>query len=249
MYGKYANLKSNIDIINRALDSNMQKFTNNDLQYILPKNHLTRSRITDSLTFSLLWKTGLKATPPAFANLVDAWGLGWNLGFPKEDDTQPSKVHFAPSMFKISEDFIYLRLNPEFNLNRMSSGTKENYLDSREPSGLTSYYYCRMLLNGYGQAATTFVHAPIILEPRIPKISKISFQWLDAKGNVLNMASATDSDWHMTVNIQENVETASFVQTSNLNTSDFLKARSTRYVPPSPSPSSEDETDAEAEAE
>ena len=249
MYGKYTNLKSNIDIINRALDSNMQKFTNNDLQYILPKNHLTRSRITDSLTFSLLWKTGLKTTPPAFANLVDGWGLGWNLGFPKEDDSQALKVHFAPSMFKITDDFIYLRLNPEFNLNRMSSGTKENYLDSREPSGLTSYYYCRMLLNGYGQSATTFVHAPIILEPRIPKISKISFQWLDSKGNVLNMASATDSDWHMTVNIQENVETASFVQTSNLNTSDFLKARSTRYAPPSPSPASEEAGAAAADAE
>lgn len=249
IYGQYIILKSTIDNINISLESNMNKFTNNDLQYILPKNHLTRTRITDSLTFSLLWKTGLKTTPPSYANLVDGWGLGWNLGFPKEDDVQPSKVHFAPSMFKISDDFIYLRLNPEFNLNRMSSGTKENYLDSREPSGLTSYYYCRMLLNGYGQAATTFVHAPIILEPRIPKISKISFQWLDAKGNVLNIASATDSDWHMTVNIQENIETASFVQTSNLNASDFLAARSTRYALPSPSPASEDETDAEAEAE
>jgi hypothetical protein len=216
LYGKYTLLKTNVDAINAALRTSMQSFISNDMKYILPTDILTRTRFTDSLTFSFLWKTGLESTPPAYSSLVDGWGLGWNLGYPKADDTEPSTVHFAPSMYKIIDDFLYLRLNPEFNLNRMSAGTKENYNDSREPSGLTSYYYCKLLLNGYGQTATTFVHSPILLNPPITRMSKMSFQWLDARGNLLNIPSATDSDWQMTVNIQENIKVSNFVQTSNV---------------------------------
>jgi len=224
LYGKYTALKTNIDIINASLRTSMQAFIQNDMKYILPANILSRTRFTDSLTFSFLWKTALQSTPPTYANLVDGWGLGWNLGFLKEDDVDPSTVHFAPSMYKIIEDFLYLRLNPEFNLNRMSAGTKENYLDSREPSGLTSYYYCKLLLNGYGQTATTFVHSPIVLNPPIARLSKISFEWIDARGNLLNIPSATDSDWQMTVNIQENVQVTNFIKTNAVTAKDFLSS-------------------------
>jgi hypothetical protein len=210
MYNRYTILASNTNRINAALINSMNNFITTRLKHILPLNTLNRSRFTDSLTFSFLWKSGLQATPPNYANLVDGWGLGWNLGYPKEDDAQPATVNPAPSMYKIIEDFLYLRLNPEFNLNRISAGTKENYLDSREPSGLTSYYYCKLLLNGYGQNATTFVHSPIVLNPPIARISKLAFQWLDSKGNLLNIDSANDSDWQMTVNIQENVSYTNF---------------------------------------
>jgi hypothetical protein len=128
-------------------------------------------------------------------------------------------------MYKIIDDFLYLRLNPEFNLNRISAGTKENYLDSREPSGLTSYYYCKLLLNGYGQTATTFVHSPIVLNPPISRISKLAFQWLDSKGNLLNIDSATDSDWQMTVNIQENVTSTNFIEIPGSNTMTLTAVR------------------------
>ena len=223
IYGAYTNFKSNTDIINASLLTSMNTFLTNDMKYILPSDFLSRTRFTDALTFSFLWKSGLSLTPASIANLADGWGLGWNLGFPKVDDTIPSTVHFAPGMYKIIDDFLYLRLNPEFNLNRMSAGTKENYNNSREPSGLTSYYYCKLLLNGYGQTATTFVHSPVILNPPISKISKMSFQWIDSRGNLLNIPSATDSDWQMTINIQELVQTTNFVQTSNISASNFLQ--------------------------
>jgi hypothetical protein len=42
----------------------------------------------------------------------------------------------------------------------------------------------------------------------------LSFQWLDSKGNVLNVASATDSDWQMTINIQENMTITNFTATT-----------------------------------
>jgi len=225
IYGNYTNLKTGAETINTNLTSQMTTFISTHLQYTLPTTLLTRNRFTDALMFSMLWKTGLATTPPAYATLTDEWGIGWNLGFFKQDD-DPSTVHTAPSMYKIIDDYLYLRLNPEFNLNRMSAGTKENYLDSREPSGLTSYYYCKLLLNGYGQKATTFIHAPVFFTPPIGKISKLSFQWIDSKGNLLNIPSATDSDWQMTVNIQENVQVSKFIQTTPVSASNFLQPHS-----------------------
>jgi hypothetical protein len=129
IYSEYSYLTSNVNAINTSLTQSMNSFILTDLQYILPPNVLSRNRFTDSLTFSFLWKTGLASVPPSYANLADGWGLGWNLGYAKEDDAQATTVHPAPSMYKIIDDFLYLRLNPEFNLNRMSAGTKENYLD------------------------------------------------------------------------------------------------------------------------
>jgi hypothetical protein len=233
LYGQYTTLKASIDIINANLRTSMQNFILNDMKYILPANVLTRTRFTDSLPFSFLWKSALEQSPPNYTTLVDAWGLGWNLGYAKKDDEEPTTVHFAPSMYKIVEDFLYLRLNPEFNLNRMSAGTKENYTDSREPSGLTSYYYCKLLLSGYGQSATTFIHSPIIPNPPISRIAKLSFQWLDAKGNLLNIPSATDSDWQMTVNIQESVQSTNFIKTSTISAAEYLAPKKESAVSPS----------------
>ena len=233
LYGQYTTLKASIDIINANLRTSMQNFILNDMKYILPANVLTRTRFTDSLPFSFLWKSALEQSPPNYTTLVDAWGLGWNLGYAKNDDDEPTTVHFAPSMYKIVEDFLYLRLNPEFNLNRMSAGTKENYNDSREPSGLTSYYYCKLLLSGYGQSATTFIHSPIIPNPPISRIAKLSFQWLDAKGNLLNIPSATDSDWQMTVNIQESVQSTNFIKTSTISAAEYLAPKKESAVSPS----------------
>ena len=226
IFGTYTTLKSNANVVTVNLRTEMNSFISTNLQYILPPTALTRDRYTEALPFSFFWKTALETTPPDYANLTDEWGLGWNLGFPKKDDELPKTIHFATSLYKVSDDYLYLRMNPEFNLNRMSAGTKENYIDSREPSGLTSYYYCKLLLNGYGQKATTFVHSPVILNPPISKMSKLSFQWIDARGNLLNIPSATDSDWQVTINIQENVQVSKFIQTTPLTPADFLRPTS-----------------------
>jgi hypothetical protein len=145
------------------------------------------------------------ATPPAIGTEVSEWGLGWNLGYSK-NDTPYDIVHFADSLFKIQDDYIYLRLNPEFNINRLASGAKENYSDSREPSGITDQYYGKLLLNGFGNKATTFTHSRVIFNPSLSRLSKLNFEWLDARGNVLSSSSATDSEWSMTINIQEQIK-------------------------------------------
>lgn len=178
------------------VQTNMNSFIASDLKYIIPATYQTRQRFTDPLLFKILWTTNLS---PIYAVKDDEWGLGWNLGFAKAD-TGFSSIHTAPSFYKIQQDFIYLRLNPEFNINRMDAGGKENYAKTREPTGTTNQYYCKLLLTSFGGNATTFIHNPITFNPPLYSLKKLEFQWIDNQGNVL---TNTDAEWDMTVNITE----------------------------------------------
>ena len=205
IYSTYESYQLYLSTVNNSVTANMINYTTSNLQYILPASAVTRTRFTDPIPFSLQWSTLTAATPPAIGTEVSEWGLGWNLGYSKSD-TPYDIVHFADSLFKIQDDYIYLRLNPEFNINRLASGSKENYSDSREPSGITDQYYGKLLLNGFGNKATTFTHSPVIFNPTLSRLSKLNFEWLDARGNVLSSASATNSEWSMTINIQEQIK-------------------------------------------
>ena len=201
----YTTFLSNSDTLTKiqaSLKNSINTFIRDDLKYILPESALTRQRYNDPLLFQLLWKTELAPTKEV---LDDEWGLGWNLGFAKAD-TKFATTFTAGSFYKIQQDFIYLRLNPEFNINRMDAGGKENYRTTREPTGITNQYYCKLLLTGFGGNATTFIHNPISFNPPLARLTKLQFQWIDANGLLI---TNDDSEWNMTVNITEKVETAS----------------------------------------
>jgi hypothetical protein len=203
--GYYNMFLSNSDLLNKIqteLAQQMNEFIAYNLKYILPSSALTRQRFTDPLTFQMQWRSELT---PNYIGLDDEWGLGWNLGFAKAD-TGFSTIHIADSFYKIQQDFIYLRLNPEFNVNRMDAGGKENYATTREATGTTNQYYLKLLLTSFGGNATTFIHNPITFNPPLNRLTKLSFSWIDARGvPIVNH----DSEWDMTVNITEKAETAS----------------------------------------
>lgn len=186
--------------VQASIKNSMNNFMTSNLQYILPSNALTRNQFTDPLTSRILWKDNLT---PTYAALDDMWGLGWNLGFNKEN-TPFSTSHMANSFFKIQDDFIYLRLSPELNLNAMDQGKKEDYGTSREGSGITKKYYCKLLLTNFGGNATTFIHNPVKFTPPINSLSKLQFQWIDSTGAIIDN---NDSEWSMTINITESVPT------------------------------------------
>ena len=199
IYNLFVTNSVTLSNIQGALQSNINNFILNDLKYILPNSALTRQRYTDPLLFQILWKSNLK---PNFLTLDDEWGLGWNLGYAKED-TKFATVHTGTTFYKIQQDFIYLRLNPEFNINRMDAGGKENYRAGRESTGTTNQYYCKLLLTNFGGNATTFIHNPIIFNPPLAKLNKLQFQWLYPNGQVIDNI---DAEWNCTVNVQERYE-------------------------------------------
>lgn len=185
--------------IQASVKESMNNFIQHDLQYILPSKAVTRQRYTDPLLFQIQWKSQLT---PTFVTLDDEWGIGWNLGYAKQD-TGFATVQNAPSFYKITDDYIYLRLNPEFNINRMDAGGKENYRTSRETTGTTNQYYCKLLLTSFGGNATTFIHNPITFTPPLYRLTKMEFQWINTQGIVINN---NDCEWDMVLNITEAVE-------------------------------------------
>lgn len=185
-----------LNTINSNVKQSINNFINSNLQYILPPGALNRQRYTDPILSRFLWKDNLDEN---YARLDDEWGLGWNLGFAKEN-TSYSISHTGDSFYKIQQDYIYLRLNPEFNINGMDAGGKEDYKTSREPSGTTNQYYCKLLLTSFGGNATTFIHNPMKFNPPINRITNLHFQWIDSKGLIIDNS---DCEWDMTVSMVE----------------------------------------------
>lgn len=200
--GIYSNFSTNsvvLQTIQSTLTADMNQYISTNLQYILPPSALIRTRFTDPVLFNILWESYLT---PGYSVMDDNWGLGWNLGFSKQDTTM-STYQVAQSFYKIQDDYIYLKLNEEFNINGMDAGAKENYQTSREPTGSTKQYYCKLLLTGFGGNATTFIHNPITFNPPLNRITNLHFQWIDANGNIINN---NDCDWNMTVTLTEQYE-------------------------------------------
>jgi hypothetical protein len=182
--------------IQSSLKAGINSFVASDLKYILPPAALSRQRYTDPILFQTLWKSQLT---PQYAGLNNEWGLGWNLGYAKQD-TPFGTTQTAPSFYKIQDDYIFLRLNPEFNINGMDAGGKENYTMTRESTGTVNQYYCKLLLTSFGGNATTFIHNPIVFNPMVYRLTKLDFQWIDKNSNVI---TNFDAEWDMVVNFTE----------------------------------------------
>ena len=193
-----------------TINSNVTASVANYIKYyltpILPTYVQTRARFTDPLLFSILFKSALT---PQYALLEDEWGLGWNLGYPKVD-TPYNTIQRAPSFFKILDDYIFLKLNKEFTMNRMDASAKENLAITHEPQGQTNQYAAKLLLSGFGAYAQTMVQNPITFNPVLTSMDKLTFQWVDATDTQINNA---DCEWNAVVQINEQVTQASVTST------------------------------------
>ena len=192
-----------ISSITGQTNVSISKLISEDLQYILPSYLGSRNKITDPITFSIPFST---ATKTLSMNL-EQYGLGYNLGFPLAD-TSFNTVHRAKSFFKILDDYIYLQMNPEFNMNKMDVSMPENFAQTLDTTAQSGLYNSKLLLNNFGQYATTFVQSPVNFNPTLGKLDKLSFSWYDSNGNLLNNA---DCEWSGTIQIVEAVNIPEFI--------------------------------------
>ena len=192
--------------INSNVTASVSEYIKYYLTPILPAYVQTRARFTDPLLFSILFKSALT---PQFAPLEDEWGLGWNLGYPKVN-TAFNTIQRAPSFFKILDDYIFLKLNKEFTMNRMDSSAKENLAITHEPQGQTNQYAAKLLLSGFGAYAQTMIQNPITFNPVLTSMDKLTFQWTDPTNTQINNA---DCEWNAVVQINEQVTQATVTST------------------------------------
>jgi len=198
----YATYESNIQLIKTItsnVNTNLSNFISYDLQYIIPQTATNRQQFTDSILFSILWRTTLT---PQFLNLDDNWGLGWNLGYNKVD-TPYDLIQTAQSFYKILDDYIVLRLNNEFDINRVDTSAKENLSATLESTGSTKAYYGKLLLAPFGSYAQTMVMNPIAFNPPLGRLDKLSFTWFDTTNNVIDNS---DCEWNAVVQMVENID-------------------------------------------
>ena len=187
-----------LNSITSNVRSNVRSYISQYLGEILPPYVLQRDIFTASLTFSILFRSSLS---PAYLAVADEWGLGYNLGFDKVD-TEYSTVQRATSFFKILDDYIYLRLNPEFTMNRMDTTALENLSVTHEPTGVVNQYAAKLLLAPFGNYATTLIQNPIQFNPVLQSLDRLSFQWTDTAGTTLDN---TECEWNAVVQIQERI--------------------------------------------
>jgi len=201
LYSTYSTITVLASTINSQTNANVNNFIQTELQYIIPTSALSRQRFTDPLRFSIKWRSALL---PQYLKLEEIWGLGWNLGFIKQDTTYET-IHKAPSFFKIIDDFINLRMNPDFDMNRMDKSAKENLSQTQEPTGATKAFYGKLLLANFGSYAQTLISNPISFLNPLGKLDRLTFQWVDSTGAIIDN---NDCEWNAVVQVSEKIDIA-----------------------------------------
>jgi hypothetical protein len=201
LHNQFVGINNLVNGVISAATAGVNNFIATALAGILPQSALTRSRYTDPLLFSLLFGSG---NSYQFSNLAEEWGIGWNLGFAKRDTIYLTR-HTGSSFYKILDDYIYLKLNEEFNLNNIDSTGPENLSATRESTGLVGNYNSKIFLNTFGGFAQTAINNPIPLSPTVNRLDRISLQLFDFRGNPINNANC---EWSCSLRITENFNMA-----------------------------------------
>jgi len=197
IYGLYNLNTTLLTTITEYVTSNTNNYINSNFQYIFPAGASNRQALTSPFTFQILWKSTLL---PQYAALLENWGLGYNLGFIKADTPSYTTFTISQSFYRILDDYIYLRLNPEYKMNRMDSTAAENLNITRDSTGQVDQFYGKLLLNNFNSYCTTFVSNQAPFNPPIGRLDMMYFQWVDIGGTQLN---DTQCEWGASLTITE----------------------------------------------
>jgi hypothetical protein len=201
MYNQYLSTTAIINKIQSTVRGNVNQYIATKMSNILPPSALTRQQFTDPLQFRILWLSALVAPQLQF---IDNWGLGYNLGFSKLD-TPYGTVIRAQSFYKIIDDYIYLQMSPEYDINRLDFGGIEDSRVTQDTTGAIKTYYGKLLLNNFNTISQTLVHNPVTLTPALGKLDSLTFSWMEFGGAVI---ANSNCDWNISIQIQEEVSQA-----------------------------------------
>lgn len=197
LYSTVRNILAEYNDVLNAASSNLNDYVQQRYANILPSSIINRNRITDPLPFQFLFSTML--TQP-YKSMYDEWGLGYNLGFNKQDTSPPRTTVSSDTFIRIVQDFIYLRLNPELNMNVMSVSGKEDRAMCQDSTAQDDKYFAKILLNNFGGICRSAVVLPKEFNPVLGKYETISCQLVDRNGQQI---SNVDCEYNFVLNITE----------------------------------------------
>ena len=196
LYGQYSTQTILTSTIQAGINTSVINFVKSDLQYIIPAYAQNRLRYTDPLRYSILWKSSLLQN---YKNLIEEWSLGWNLGFSKAD-TPYDTVQRGTTFFKILDDFLNVKLNPELDMNRMDTVAQENLSLTKEPTGTTKAFYGKLMLANFGSYAQTLISNPISFTNPLSKLDRFTFQLVQPDGTIVDNSNC---EWNAVLQITE----------------------------------------------
>jgi hypothetical protein len=126
--------------------------------------------------------------------------LGYNLGFNKQDTTPPRTTITSDTFIRIVQDYIYLRLNPEFNINTLAVSGKENFACGKDTTSEDNKYFAKILLNNFGSYCRAAVQLPKDFNPVLGKYDTLSCQLVDRHGNEI---ANNDCEYDMVMEFTE----------------------------------------------
>jgi len=179
--------------------SAMQQYIVNKYTGVLPSTVLTRNNFTSPLLFSIQFKSALVSP---YLDIADQWGFGWNLGFPKLDTDMLTR-HVAATFIRIIDDYIFMKLNDELNMNTIDVSNKENLTLNRDTFGESNKYYGKLLLNSFGSFAQTFIQNTKTFISPVGKLDRLTFKFYDTNNQLL---TNSDCDFNIVVEIGESID-------------------------------------------
>jgi hypothetical protein len=200
----------------------MQQYIISKYTGVLPSSVLTRNNFTSPLLFSIQFKSALVSP---YLDTADQWGFGWNLGFPKVDTPMLTR-HVAVTFIRIIDDYIFLKLNDELNMNTIDVSNKENLTLNRDTFGESNKYYGKLLLNSFGSFAQTFIQNTKTFVTPLGKLDKLTFKFYDTNNQLL---TNSDCDFNIVVEIGESIDV---VDTASI----LVKGTGEGAAPPPPPP-------------
>jgi hypothetical protein len=186
-------------ILSKVLEGQSNLITG-DLRNILPAYVAARERVTDPLEFKLPFSTIAQASN----RTIEEYSIGYNLGF-AQADTPFNTIQRAGSFFKILDDYIYMKMNDEYNMNRLDISRQEDFSVSHDTQAESRLYNCKLMLNNFGTYATTLVQNPVMFNPPIGKLDKLSFSWYDVTGAIINNS---ECEWSGAIQVVESMDLA-----------------------------------------
>jgi hypothetical protein len=116
-------------------------------------------------------------------------------------DTYPPRTTITSETFiRIVQDYVYLRLNPEFNMNKMGITNKENLSETRDSAAEDQKYFSKIILNDFASYCRTAMQRPIDFVPVLGQLNTISCQLIDRTGRQINNA---DCEYDLVLEITE----------------------------------------------
>ena len=140
-------------------------------------------------------------------------------------DTAPRTTITSDTFIRITQDYIYLRLNPEFNTNTLAVSGKENLSETREPTSQDTRYFSKILLNNFGGFSRAAVQLPKLFNPVLGKYDTVSCQLVDQFGaQIDNLDCDYDFVLEVTEIDQRPKDTASLVLPQSANQLEIVTA-------------------------